>query len=57
MLADQNREMFREKVKLENFSTESEKFVRNRGTNPKEGGMHHCLMGAGRPCLRRIDCW
>ena len=30
-LADENREIFRKKVKLGKFSTESEKFVGNRG--------------------------
>ena len=38
-MTDENWEIFPEKVKFRNFSTESEKFVGNRGK------MHHCLRG------------
>src|SRR6218665_400420 len=36
------------------FSTESEKFVGNRG-KCETGEMHHCLRGEGRPCWK-LEC-
>src|SRR6218665_568966 len=48
MLGDENREIFREKVKLGKFSTKSEKFLGNRGIM-KQGEMHHCLRGMDAP--------
>jgi len=44
ILADENQEIFREKVKMRKFSPESE--------NCKKigGKMHHGLRGDGRPC-------
>jgi len=47
ILADENRKMFLEKVKLGKFSTESEICFANRG-NLKRGEMHHCLRWDGR---------
>src|SRR6218665_2027734 len=49
MLADENREMFREKVQILKFSSESEIFSKIGG-NLKQGEMHHGLRGDGRPC-------
>src|SRR6218665_808286 len=44
-LADENQEIFREKVKLRKFSTESENLSKI-GENLKQGGeMHHGLRG------------
>jgi len=47
-LADENRKIFREKVKLGKFFTESEIFFANSGKFETEE-MHHCLRGDGRP--------
>ena len=38
ILAHENLTNFSEKVKLGKFSTESEKYFRNREGNPKQGG-------------------
>ena len=43
ILADENKEFFREKVKLRKFSSE------NRGESETGGEMHHGLRGDGRP--------
>jgi len=49
-LADENREIFQEKVKLGKFSAESENFFGNRGgRNLKQEEMHHCLMEGWTP--------
>ena len=53
ILADENRKIFREKVKFGKFSTESEIFSETEG-NLKQGEMHHCLRGDGRPCFGHV---
>ena len=45
ILADENQEIFREKVKLRKFSTESENFSKIGGGNLKQGGK--CIMVSG----------
>ncbi len=46
-MADANRDIVLEKVKLGKFSTEFEKLLGNGG-NLKQREMHHCLRGDGR---------
>ena len=48
ILPDETREIFGEKVQLGKFSTESEKFVANRGKS-KTGGNASLPRGDGRP--------
>jgi len=55
ILADRNREIFREKVTFWKFSTESENFSKIGG-NLKQGEMHHGLRGDGRP-WRYVRNW
>ena len=45
-------ENFSGKAKFENFFMGSEFFFGSRGWNLKQGQMHHCLRGDGRPCTR-----
>ena len=51
ILADENQEIFREKVKFRKFVTESEIFRKQRGKSETRGEMHHGLRGDGRPCM------
>jgi len=55
ILADEKQKFFLEKVKLGKLSVESEKCFGNRG-NLKQGEMHHCLRGDGRPC-KSVKKW
>ena len=48
--ADENLEIFQEKVKFWKFSSESENFSKI-GENWNRGGMHQGLKGDGRPCV------
>ena len=48
--ADENQEIFQEKVKFLKFSSEPENFSKI-GENLKQGEMHHGLRGDGRPCV------
>jgi len=50
ILADENREILLEKVKLGNFSTESEMFFGNRGKIWNRGKCIIASEGDGRPC-------
>jgi len=47
ILADENRKVFREKLKSGIFSTECQNFVGNRGKSETGWEMHHCLRGDG----------
>jgi len=49
-VADDNRKIFLEKVKLGKFFTESKIFF-NREKSEREEEMHRCLRGDGRPCV------
>ena len=46
--ADEIQEIFREKVKLWKFSSESENFSKIGGNLKQGGEMHHGLRGDGR---------
>ena len=48
-MADENQEIFREKVKLRKFSSESDNFSKI-GENLKQGGNASWSQGDGRPC-------
>ena len=48
ILADENRKIFREKVKFLKFSTESENFSKIGG-NLEQREMHHGLRGMDAP--------
>jgi len=48
LLADENRKILLEKVKLGKVSAESEIVFENRG-NLKQRKMHHCLRGMDAP--------
>src|SRR6218665_2505875 len=48
-LADENREIFREKVTFLKFSTESEKFSKIGGKSETGRKMHHGLRGMDAP--------
>ena len=47
ILADEKREIFREKLTFRTFSTKF-KFFSKIGGNLKQGEMHHALRGDGR---------
>ena len=49
--ADENQEIFQEKVKFVKFSSEPENFSKIGGKSETEGEMHYGLRGDGRPCM------